>query len=173
MVDSVNVKSPANQAVEQKNSQTNSPRASLDTIKVKAVVETAMRSADVVVNIDGARSTEKVTRTLKDLNDAVAHSTAALDALGRIAGEDSAQLVQGVDALKHNISGVLDSLRERVGRAEVLSENINSASSRLEDLDAATRQAGDLKLQMPFDDRGAVDVHKGLSRERVLQLLSD
>jgi DNA repair ATPase RecN len=145
------------------------------------VSETAVRSSDAVTNL--GKSPKKVSNVLSSLNDAVSFSTLALKSLEKLKGDlnESASegvsldgLSSGITNLEENVSDVLNTLRKKLDTAQVVSENISSADSKIEDIETAKKQASTTSSQVrDFNEKQVVDAHSGINAARVMDLLSD
>ncbi len=188
MVDSIKGSTPvqgtASSTKSQKQTKTGSAKAlteNFNNLSSAKVVENVSRNSEAVVSVGKIKNSDKVARTLRDLNDAVSHSTLALDALGRISetaeAETNGQALQSlagdIDQLRGSIKSVLGELKGRIETAEVMSENFSASSSRIKDVDAAQSKAINFSNDADTNGANAIDAHKGLTPERVIELLSE
>jgi vacuolar-type H+-ATPase subunit I/STV1 len=141
----------------------------------------ASRKAEAGTADKPAKVDKKVDRALNSLKDAVSLSSQVLDHLDQVSSDEVEnpeahdpirELAKDLDQVRHDVSLILQQLRERHDRAQVLKENIDSSESAPEDLSAAQARAQNIGLQVVEGDSSLVDAHD-ISPDRVAALLAD
>lgn len=142
----------------------------------------ASRKAEAGVPDRPAKAEKKVDRALSSLKDAVSLSSQVLDHLDQVSGSETEaasaehdpikELAKDLDQVRKDVSLILQQLRERHDRAQVLKENLDSSASNPEDLSAAQARAQNIGLQVVDGDTNLVDAHD-ISPDRVAALLAD
>lgn len=160
---------------------TQSLRTNLKSLSSAKVVDTAAakKSENVSSRSEKAAHAEKISGLLAGLNDAISHSSLALDSIKKVAEAGSgfddhsafSSLVGDLENIGGAVSQVLGVLRDHVDHAEVIKENISASTTRLTDLDAAHAQANETEAQIQFSSQQAVEAHEGLTPDRVARLL--
>ena len=143
------------------------------------------KAADDAAKVQ-ADSTVANSRRMSDLvgylNDAVAHSTAALESLKRVqelGNPEDAEVAKlsdsarDLDKLRENMDESLRLLKEQAKTAEVVNENMSAAEVKIEDVDAATVRAEEAGSNIKFDNEEAIEAHNNLDPASVLALLKD
>jgi hypothetical protein len=139
-------------------------------------VSQAAQEAQVTSNSPKGRP--QVNKLVNNLNDAVKFSREALQALEKVVSEEEAGSVIGeftadLERLRLDIVDLLEDLRSRARTAEVISENIEAADARLEDVERAGAKAREASVQIQFRSEEALQAHGALTLEKVNRLLDE
>lgn len=182
MVDSI--KSQTNLSQSQstpKRTSNNSLRQNFKSLSSGLSVSQALKDTPAVVHVQTPKSSVQVGKLVDNLNDAVKSSKRTLKALEDVSsaaeGNDDINVVQAfaedLDQLKSDIVELLQDLRHRVSRAEVLSENMEAADTRLEDLERAQEKVRDASEGILSNKEEALFAHSFLNPGSVDRLLEE
>ncbi len=182
MVDSIKAEPPkAESQPSVKQPDSAALRESFRNLSSGLSVAEALKDAPAVVHVKSAHTPGQLGKVVTGLRDAVKSSSETLMNLEAAAREiqdsDAAGIVgefaRDLAELKSDIVTLLQTLRERAGAAEVLSENMEAAEVRLEDVERAKEQAVSIQSTLPAQGEKALSAHSELNPARVSTLLAD
>lgn len=133
------------------------------------------------VKTSAVRTRERAGSVADHLREAISHSSRALDALkqvGEMSKSDNAlgvveNLAGDLDKVRNDIHKALGTLKDRADAVEVLHENLSSADTRLDEVDAASEHAKDTGSYIRTYQAQAIEAHSNLTPESVASLLDD
>lgn len=121
----------------------------------------------------------KMGKVVDHLKDALKSSEQTLKALEEMSDETSSDetsisfIAKDINELKSDVVELLKTLKQRTETANIMSENISSADSRIEDVQAAQDMAKNMQADIVLLKNEALQAHSQLSSAEVQKLLEE
>lgn len=128
------------------------------------------------------RSVNAANEVAQKLSDAASYSTLALKSVEQLATQSTdpntasavpKELAGDLEKLRKDINTVVNVLREKAAKAEVLNENLESSDARLGDVRAAEDHAATVGARINYNEEQALKAHARLNPNAVAQLLEE